>query len=165
MISSTRLIWYAITVLFLLLAQLNLGFIAVENVVPDLLVIFVVVLALLEGQFTAIVGGFIVGLAYDWIGGNEIMGTNALSKLLVGFVAGFYYEESLEVQGSIGSFRFLGILAFATLIHNIVYYFFYVQPADLSFWNFLFRGGIAGMLYTTVVAALVMLVAARKKEW
>ena len=165
MISSTRLIWYAIAALFLILAQLNLGFIAVENVVPDLLVIFVVVLALLEGQFTAIVGGFILGLAYDWIGGNEIVGTNALGKMLAGFIAGFYYEEGVEIHGSIGNFRFLAVLAFATFVHNVVYYFFYVQPADLSFWTFLFRGGIAGVLYTTVVAALVMLVAARKKEW
>ena len=164
MISSTRLIWYAIAALFLLLAQLNLGFIAVENVVPDLLVIFVIVLALLEGQFTAIIGGFIVGLTYDWIS-SDIVGTNALAKMIAGLVAGFFHEEGLEIHGSIGNFRFLGVLAFATFLHNVVYYFFYVQPADLSFWSFLFRGGIAGVLYTTVVAALVMLVAARKKEW
>lgn len=164
MISSTRLIWYAITALFLLLAQLNLGFIAVENVVPDLLVIYVVVVALLEGQFTAIVAGFFVGLAYDWIS-SDIVGTNALGKLIVGFVAGFFHEETLGVQGAIGTVRFLGVLALSAFIHNIVYYFFYVQPADLSFWYFFLRGGVAGVLYTTVIAAIVMLVAARKKEW
>ncbi|MCB0712244.1 MAG: rod shape-determining protein MreD [Ignavibacteriae bacterium] len=164
MISSNRLIWYAIAALFLLLAQLNLGFISVENVVPDLLVIYVVVVALLEGQFTGIIAGFLVGVAYDWIS-SDIDGTNALSKLFAGFIAGFFYEEGLEVQGSIGTFRFLGITAGATLAHNIIYYFFYVQPADLSFWNFFLRGGLAGVLYTTVVAAIVMLVAARKKSW
>ncbi|MGE3802985.1 MAG: rod shape-determining protein MreD, partial [Candidatus Kapaibacterium sp.] len=103
MISSNRLIWYAIAALFLLLAQLNLGFISVENVVPDLLVIYVVVVALLEGQFTGIIAGFLVGVAYDWIS-SDIDGTNALSKLFAGFIAGFFYDEGLEVQGSIGTF-------------------------------------------------------------
>lgn len=164
MISSTRLIWYAITALFLLLAQLNLGFIAVENVVPDLLVIFVVVITLLEGQFTGVIAGFLVGLTYDWIS-SDIVGTNALGKLLVGFIAGFFYEDNLSIQGSIGTVRFLGALALSAFIHNVIYYFFYVQPADLSFWYFFLRGGVAGVLYTTVIAALVMLGAARKKEW
>ena len=164
MISTNRLIWYTIAALFLLLAQLNLGLISVENVVPDLLVIYVVILALLEGQFSAIIGGFLVGLAYDWIS-SDIDGANALSTMFAGFVAGFFYEENLEVQGAIGTFRFLGIVAGATFVHNIIYYFFYVQPADLSFWNFFLRGGLAGVLYTTVIAAVVMLVAARKKNW
>jgi rod shape-determining protein MreD len=164
MIPSTRLIWYAIAALFLLLAQLNLGFIAVENVVPDLLVIFVVYVSLVEGQFAGIIAGFVIGLSYDWIS-SDIVGTNALSKLIAGFVAGMFFDESLPVQGAIGGFRFLGITAGATFVHNIIYYFFYVQPADLSFWNFFIRGGLAGVLYTTVIASLVMLVAARKKEW
>lgn len=164
MISSTRLIWYAITALFLLLAQLNLGFIAVENVVPDLLVIYVVVITLLEGQFTGVIAGFLVGLTYDWIS-SDIVGTNALGKVVVGFVAGFFFEDNLGINGAIGTVRFLGVLALSAFIHNVVYYFFYVQPADLSFWYFFLRGGVAGVLYTTVIAALVMLTAARKKEW
>ena len=164
MIPQTRLIWYAIAALFLLLAQLNLGFIAVENVVPDLLVIFVIVLALLEGQFTAVIAGFLIGICYDWIS-SDIDGSNALAKLWAGFVAGFFYREGVGINGSIGSIRFLGIVALATMAHNIIYFFFYVQPADLSFTNFFLRGGLAGVLYTTVVASIVMLVAARKKEW
>ena len=164
MISSNRLIWYAIAALFLLLVQLNLGVIAVENVVPDLLVIYIVVIALLEGQFSGIIAGFVVGLSYDLIS-SDIDGTNALSKLLAGFIAGHFYDKGLGWQGAIGTSGFLGIVAGTTFIHNIVYYFFYVQPADLSFWSFFLRGGLAGVLYTTVIAALVMLVTARRKTW
>ena len=47
--TSTKGIWYAIAALILLLLQLNAGYVSVENVVPDLLVIYVVVVALLEG--------------------------------------------------------------------------------------------------------------------
>lgn len=162
--NPTRLIWYAIAGLILLLLQLNAGFIAVEKVVPDLLVIYIVVIALLEGQFTAIIAGFLVGLAYDFVS-SDVAGSNALAKLVVGFLAGFFHEEGLEPNGAIGTFRFLGIIALTTFMHNVIYYFFYVQPAELSFISIFLRGGLAGILYTTVVAAIVMLVAARKKTW
>ncbi len=162
--TSTKGIWYAIAALILLLLQLNAGYVSVENVVPDLLVIYVVVVALLEGQFAAIIAGFAVGLAYDFVS-SDVPGWNALAKLVVGFLAGFFYEEGLAPAGSIGGFRFLGIVALTAFVHNVIYYFFYVQPADLSFTSIFLRGGLAGTLYTTVIGAVVMLVAARKKAW
>lgn len=164
MIGSQKAIWYAIASLILLLLQLNAGLIAVENVVPELLVILIVIVALLEDQFVAILLGFAVGFAYDFVS-SDVIGWNALAKMFVGFAAGFFYEESTDVAGSIGTPRFLAIVAGTTLLHNLVYYFFYVQPADLSFARIFLRAGLAGMLYTTVVAVVVMLVAARKKAW
>ena len=162
--NPTRMIWYAITGLILLLLQLNAGLIAVEKVAPDLLLIYIVVIALLEGQFTAILVGFTAGLLFDLVS-NDVIGSNALAKLIVGFIAGFFYEEGMEPGGAIGTFRFLGIVALTSFLHNIIYYFFYVQPAELSFLSIFLRGGLPGMLYTTVLSALVMLVAARKKSW
>lgn len=164
MIAYMNLLWYAITGLILLLVQLNLGYIAVESVTPDLLVILTVFIALREGQFTGEIAGFILGLSFDLIS-SDIIGTNALSKMLAGFVAGYFYNEQLGLQESIGSFRFLGVVALSALAHNVVYYFFYVQPTDLSFASFFLRNGIAASLYTTVISVLVMLVAARKKGW
>lgn len=164
MISLVTLMRYAAVALLLVLLQLNLGMIAVEDVAPDLLVIFAVYIALREGQFTGIIAGFVVGLLFDIIS-SDIMGTNALAKLVAAFVAGYFFDEQLGLEEAIGTFRFLGIVALSALIHNIIYYFFYVQPTDLSFWSFFGRIGIASALYTTVVAVFVMLVAARKKSW
>lgn len=157
-------LWYAIAGLILLLVQLNLGYIAVESVTPDLLVVLTVFVAVREGQFAGEIAGFILGLLFDLIS-SDIVGTNALSKMLAGFVAGYFFNEQLGISESIGRFRFLGIVAMAALVHNIVYFFFYVQPTDLSFINFFLRHGIAASLYTTVVAVIVMLVAARKQRW
>lgn len=164
MIPYMNLLWYAIAGLILLLVQLNLGYIAVESVTPDLLVVLTVFVALREGQFTGLLVGFFLGLFFDLIS-SDIIGTNALSKMLAGFVAGYFYNDKLSLQESVGSFRFLGIVALAALVHNIVYYFFYVQPTDLSFTSFFLRSGIAASLYTTVIAVLVMLAAARKQRW
>jgi len=164
MMPYMQFLWYAIAGLILLLMQLNLGYIAVENVTPDLLVVLTVFIAIREGQFTGMLAGFLLGLIFDLIS-SDIIGTNALSKMLAGFIAGYFFNEQLSVQDSIGSFRFLGIVAIAALAHNIVYFFFYVQPTDLSFLSFFLRSGIAASLYTTVIAALVMLVGARKQRW
>lgn len=164
MISLVTLMRYAAIALLLCLVQLNLGLVSVENVTPDLLVIFVVFIALRDGQFTGLIAGFVAGLLFDVIS-SDIMGTNALSKMMAAFVAGYFFDEQLTVHDAIGSFRFLGVVALAAVVHNVIYYFFYVQPTELSFWSFFGRNGIASALYTTVVAAFVMLVAARKKSW
>jgi rod shape-determining protein MreD len=164
MIPLVTMMRYAAVALILCLVQLNLGYIAVESVTPDLLVIFAVFIALREGQFAGLIAGFSVGLLFDIIS-SDILGTNALSKMLAAFVAGYFFDEAMTIHDAIGTFRFLGIVALSSIVHNIVYYFFYVQPTDLSFWSFFGRNGVASALYTTVVAAFVMLVAARKKTW
>ncbi|HVK39766.1 MAG TPA: rod shape-determining protein MreD [Candidatus Kapabacteria bacterium] len=164
MISPVSLMRYAAVALLLVLVQLNLGVVAVDEVTPDLLVIFAVYIALREGQFAGEIAGFIIGLLFDFIS-SDIMGTNALSKMIAAFVAGYFFNEQLTTHEAIGTFRFLGIVALAALVHNVIYYFFYVQPTDLSFWSFFGRAGVASALYTTVIAVFVMLVAARKKTW
>lgn len=164
MIPVPTLLRYAAVGLLLLLVQLNLGYISVENVTPDLLVVFVVFIAVREGQFVGLLFGFGIGLLFDLIS-SDIVGTNALSKMLAGFVGGYFYDEQLNVAESIGSFKFLGIVALSALIHNAIYYFFYIQPTDLSFTGFFLRSGVAATLYTTVIAVFVMLVAARKQRW
>ncbi|MBS1914109.1 MAG: rod shape-determining protein MreD [Bacteroidetes bacterium] len=157
-------LWYAIAGLILLLVQLNLGYIAVESITPDLLVILTVFIAIREGQFAGEIAGFVLGLFFDIIS-SDIIGTNALSKMLAGFVAGYFFTEGAALSESVGKFKFLGVMGLAALVHNIVYYFFYVQPTNLSFISFFVSHGIAASLYTTVVSVIVMLVAARKQRW
>jgi rod shape-determining protein MreD len=157
-------LWYTVAGLILLLVQLNLGYIAVESITPDLLVILTVFIAVREGQFAGEIAGFLLGLMFDLIS-SDIIGTNALSKMLAGFIAGYFFSQQLSLQDAVGSFRFLGIMALSALAHNIVYYFFYVQPTELSFLRFFIRYGIAASLYTAVVSVVVMLIAARKQRW
>jgi rod shape-determining protein MreD len=157
-------LWYTVAGLILLLVQLNLGYVAVESITPDLLVILTVFIAVREGQFAGEIAGFLLGLMFDLIS-SDIIGTNALSKMLAGFIAGYFFNQQLSIQDAVGSFRFLGIVALSAFSHNIVYYFFYVQPTDLSFLKFFLRNGIAASLYTAVVSVVVMLVTARKQRW
>jgi len=161
--SQMTIIWYAITGLVLLLVQMVLGYVAVENITPDLLLILVVYIAIREGQFTGLIAGFALGILFDILS-SGIIGTNALAKMIGAFVAGYFYVEGRPIQEAVGTFRFLGIVALSALIHNLIFYFFFTQPSDLNFVTFFLRSGIASALYTTVLAALVMLAAARKQR-
>jgi len=161
--TQMTLIWYAITGLILLLVQMVLGYVAVENVTPDLILILVVYVAVREGQFTGLLAGFVLGMLFDILS-SGILGTNALAKMIGGFTAGYFFVEGKPIQEAIGNFRFLAIVALSALIHNLIFYFFFTQPSDLTFVSFFLRSGIAGALYTTVVAALLMLAAARKRR-
>src|SRR5262245_65685953 len=57
------------------------------TVVPDLPVVLVVLLALRRGSEVGCIIGFALGVAQDVIGGGPL-GLHALSKSIVGFVAG-----------------------------------------------------------------------------
>jgi len=162
MISSPVTVWYGIVGLLLLLIQMQADFIAVEQITPDLIVLFVIYLAVREGQFVGLLAGFAMGLLFDLVS-SDINGLNALAKMLAGFAAGFFYREEASLQEAVGTPRFLWITAGASLLHNIVYYFFYVRPSQLEFLPFFLRYGLAFTLYTTVFSLVVMLVVARKR--
>lgn len=157
------LIWYAIIALILLLVQMSLGYIAVENVTPDLLLILAVYISVREGQFFGLIAGFVIGFLFDLLS-SGILGTNALAKMIGAFVGGYFYNEGAALQESVGSYRFLGIVGLSALIHNLIFSFFFTQPSELDFTFFFLRSGVAGALYTTIIASIVMLAAARKQR-
>ncbi|MCO6466125.1 MAG: rod shape-determining protein MreD [Bradyrhizobiaceae bacterium] len=137
-----------------------LRFIAVGSITPDLMLILVVWVALIEGQFTGTIAGFACGLLFDAISG-DVIGTNALAKTIAGFVAGYFFKPGFGIA-IIGNYRFLLIVTLAGLIHNLLYFTFYVRPMQVGFFEFVLTYGIATTLYTTVVAVFPMLVVNRR---
>jgi len=159
-----RYLAYAVSALFLSVVHIVfLRFIAVSSVTPDLLFILTVWIALVEGQFTGMIAGFICGLLFDVVS-TDVPGSNALSKTIAGFVAGFFYKEGFAMT-TIGSARFLLIASLAATVHNLVYYFLYVRPMETSFAMFFLKYGVATTLYTTVAAVFPMLIVNRRKDW
>jgi rod shape-determining protein MreD len=130
--------------------------IAIGGITPNLMIILVVWITLKRGQFVGLFAGFLGGMIYDIVT-MDVIGTNALSQTVMAFVTGFFYREGKE-EHTVKSMKFLGILFFACLVHNLIYYFFYIKLSDLSFWNFFFKYGIAGSLYTTVIGIFAMFI-------
>jgi len=158
-----RFLAYAVIALLLNVVHLVfLRFVAVSSVTPDLLLILTVWIAIVEGQFTGMIAGFLCGLLFDVVS-EDVLGSNALAKTAAGFVAGFFWRDSYALQ-TLGSYRFLLVVALAGGIHNVLYYFFYVRPMQISFAMFFLKYGVATTLYTTVAAVFPMLYVNRRKD-
>ena len=160
---NLRYVIYGITALMLALAHvIILNLISVSGITPDLLTILVVWIALREGQFTGIIAGFLCGLLFDLVS-YDVIGTNALAKTFAGFIAGFFYKEKNN-EYNLGSLYFILAILASSFVHNLIYFFFYIRPTEMTFWNFFFRYGIASTLYTTVAALFPMLVKSRNVQ-
>lgn len=151
-----RYITYAIISIVLIIIDLTvLDFVAIGNITPDLILILCVWISIYEGQFIGVFAAFFIGLALDIVS-IDVIGTNALTKILVSFVAGFFYKEG-EAFKTIGSYKFLLIVFGTAVLHNLLYYFFYLKMSEASYLTFFLKYGIATALYTTVLGIFPML--------
>lgn len=156
------LVYLGLAVVLSLLHLLIVRFMSIGGVTPDLLLILVVWVALSTGQLTGTIAGFLIGLLMDGITG-DVLGTNALAKTVVGFVAGYFYNEN-KVYLTLGHYPALLITLLCAVVHNIVYYFFHVRYADITMNTFILKYGLASALFTTVLAIVPMLITARQRE-
>jgi rod shape-determining protein MreD len=156
-------IYYLVTGLILSVIQVALlDFISIDGVTPDLLLIFCVWVTLKEGKFTGLFAGFLTGLIFDVVS-MDVVGTNALAKTAACLIAGWFYRENKTNQ-IVGSFLFLLIILLCSLLHNLIYFFFYLKASDISYFGFFAKYGLATSLYTTVIAVFVMFYKMKKKK-
>lgn len=146
-----------------LLLQTTLAhFISIAGIVPDLVLLWVVGVAVRRGQIPATVTGFALGLMLDLLGGPDgMLGLSALAKTIGGFVAGYFYNPNKTLQ-TLGGTQFLLIVFVASAAHNIVYFLVVLQGLGLSWGTMLFRYGLPATAYTIAVALLPMFAYARK---
>ena len=157
-----RFTYYAIAAL--LLAFINivlLDFIAVGTLTPDFLLILCVWITITEGQFVGLFAGFLCGILFDVVS-HDLIGTNAVAKTVVGFVAGWFFKEG-KANFTLGSYRFLIIVFVCSIVHNLIYNFFYIKSTEIAFLPFFFKYGLATSLYTTVFAIFGMLIKIPRK--
>ncbi len=148
--------------LLVLLQTTLVRYLAVGTVGPDILVIWLVYLAMREGQATATVAGFFLGLAVDLLSGSDSMiGLAALSKTVAGFTAGFFHNENKILQ-NLGGFQFPLITAVVSLVHNMLYFIVFLQGTDAGWLNAVTLYGAPATLYTTALTLIPMFVFARR---
>ncbi len=141
-----------ITILLVVLQVTIVPFIAIEGVRPDLLLIYVVIISLREGQIPGTIAGFAVGLISDLAVG-EFIGLGALTKTGAGFIAGYFYNEMSPLQ-SLGNYKFLFIVALAGVLHNFVYHMLFLQGLPLTFAEITGKYVLGTTVYTLAVALI-----------
>jgi rod shape-determining protein MreD len=127
-------------------------FLSVGGAMPDLAVIFLVYILIVRGQLIAEITGFLLGLSLDILSSGTL-GAHALSLTLVGFLLGYFFDEELAKQ-RLRNWPFLLFVFTASVIANLVYYFFFTAGSGLSFTAYaLSRGGLGTLC--TVIAAII----------
>ena len=145
---------------FIMLQTKVMRLLTLEGITPDILTIWIVYLAVKEGQMAGTLLGFCIGLGFDFATGSFI-GLSALTKTICGFTAGYFYGEN-KAPTILSSYRFLLIVLFVSLVHNTIYFIIYTQGSDIGILRAVFQVGIATTFYTTTWSLLPMFAFARK---
>jgi len=154
---------YALISLFLTVAQTQaVRLLSIEQITPDILMIWIVYVALRLGQFSGTLWGFAIGLVFDLITGNFI-GLSAMTKTISGFAAGYFYNEN-KTHLILRSYQFIVIVLVVGIIHNLIYFLIFTQGSDIGFFTAVVQYGFATALYTSIVTLLPMLSFARKYQ-
>ncbi|GAB1429676.1 hypothetical protein MASR2M18_05080 [Ignavibacteria bacterium] len=151
-----RYIFYGMTSFLLAILHMSfLDLISVGGVAPDLLLLLTIWIAVSEGRMPGMTVGFLSGILLDVIS-DDVLGTNALAKTMAGFIAGYFYSEK-NSKTLPANYAFLGVTALSSFLHNCVYFFFYVRPTEINYFEFFLKYGLASTLYTTVAGIFPML--------
>jgi rod shape-determining protein MreD len=151
----------ALAILVLLLLQTTfVPFLSISGFLPDVLLLWVVYIAVTRGQVEATITGFAVGLLQDAIS-LQFFGLSALTKTVAGFVAGYFFNENLTEQ-TLGSYRFLLITLLSSFVHSVLYYGIFLQGIQDALVTTMVEFSVAASLYTALVGVFPMFTFVRK---
>jgi len=157
---SRHLKYLIFSLVIIVIQSKAMTLLTLEGITPDLLTIWIVYIALKEGQLAAMPWGFGIGLVFDLVTGNFI-GLSALTKTIAAFTAGYFYNEN-KTPLTLGSYRFLVIVLIVSLVHNTVYFMIFTMGSEIGLAQAIFRVGLATTFYTATLTLLPMLAFARK---
>lgn len=155
-------LYVLLSLLLILFSTTVLRFLAVSDILPDLLLVWIVYIAIREGQIPGMTAGFLIGLLLDLVSGPDgMLGLHALCKSIAGFLAGYFYNENKTIQ-TLGGYQFIVAVALVSIVHNVVYFLIFLQGTDMQSWKIILRFALPTTVYTAAVGLLPMFVVARK---
>ena len=128
--------------------------IAVNGIIPDLILILLVFYSLRYGQMYGTVLGFIYGFLFDIITGS-LLGSTMLSKTLTGFIAGYFSNENKR-DLYLRSYSFALIVLLCSIIDSVVNSFFSTVELNTNILHLIFQQGLLPGIYTAVVSIIVI---------
>jgi len=154
-----RILFYSI--LFIVLAVLQTTFchlIAIRGIEPDLIVLFVVAIAMKEGGFVGVWFGFLAGLFFD-VFSPQVLGTGSLAKSLLGYFAGLLDERTIKIDDK---YR-IAVIFFAVLLHDLIVAIA-TTGVHSTFESLFLTRILPAALYTTFFGGLYVLIEARRQN-
>ncbi len=121
---------------------------AIYGIAPDIVIIILVFIAFTRGQIEATGLGFLSGLLIDIYDPGTRLGVNALANSLIGFFVG-YSRVGIDA----GALRAQAAILFsATLLHDIIFFIFSLQPIKIL------SIGLGTSLYTAALGTALSFV-------
>lgn len=153
----TKIIIPIFILLFLTLLQLVvIPLISINNVVPNIVLIYVLFYSLKHGQNAGTIFAFFMGLIYD-LSSSVLIGSGMFSFTIAAFVAGYFYKDDLRelVQNP-------KVVILLIMISSVLFFFFYsvlgtVGISIESHYSY-FLYSIFSALYTTLFALSIYLI-------
>ncbi len=145
-----KYIFYTLVLLVALILQITIiDLVAIRKIKPDLLILAIAYVGLMEGRRRSTIFGFLIGLLDDTLG-SGLMGIGSLAKSIVGFIAG----AALGNRSIQHSYELALIASALALMHNLLVHTV-VSLGERGFWQGLLQVAIPSALYTFVAGLVV----------
>jgi rod shape-determining protein MreD len=131
-------------------------FVAIQEVVPNLILIAVVYFSISNGQIFGTITGASYGLLFVLISGN-LVGSHMLSKTVAGFVAGYFSGETRR-EKYLYTYSFTFVVLLSALADAMIFSFFSVIDFNTNFLMALFNHALLPSIYTSIVSILVVVI-------
>ncbi len=148
-----RLIIYIIEIILCFLIQSAMyHYIALANIMPNLLLILVAATGHMRGRTPGMMMGLFCGLLVDLMYGSYIIGLYALLYLVIGYLAGmtnrFYSKDDFTLP--------IGIIAICNFLYGFFYYVFeFLLRGRLDILYYLRRIILPEIIYTVAVSVFL----------
>ena len=149
-----RFIKYTIVYIILLFVEKNLlTLISINDVTPDIILIFIIIISLREERVRSTFIGFFAGLIQDAFT-TAFFGLSALTKSIVGFWGNFFQQPKKKYT----MVYYLMICLILVTVHEFIYQVIQNLGTNLKFFELVFFYIIPKILYTLTFAALAYLI-------
>ncbi len=156
---------YIISILLffpLLLIQTTIiPLLAIDTVLPDLIIILLVYYSVTQGQIYGTVLGFIYGFLFDIITGS-LIGSTMIAKTMAGFTAGYFSSENKRDQYLV-AYNFALIVLLSSLIDSTVNAFFTSMNFTSNILLIFFQFALLPAIYTAAIALMGMIFYPKRK--
>lgn len=138
--------------------------ISLEDIVPDLLIIFIVFYTLKLGQLYGTVLGAVAGLAYDLVTGS-MLGSSMFAYTLSAFITGYFFNEN-KILTNIKSFRFPFIVLTGAVVSSSALLIIASFDIHTNLLHVLIEQGIVPAVYTAFLGSIITFLYPRRSyEW
>ena len=149
-----RFIKYIIVYSILLFVEKNfLNLISINDVTPDIILIFIIIISLREERVRSTFIGFFAGLIQDAFT-TVFFGLSALTKSIVGFWGNFFQQPKKKYT----IVYYLMICLVLISVHEFIYQVIQKMGTNIKFFTLIFFYIIPKIIYTLVFAAIAYLV-------